>query len=142
MKSKPKKAKLKGVGAGKAKAKAKSSLQGADLPVDGSPLAMYPIGCCVFVALAGQDPAWHIVSFRIGRSGNPHCARLASDPSREGWNARMGDARETREDTIVHVSCWPFRASIDEGAEIDPIALQSDRSAAGSMSVSHLRGIP
>lgn len=135
--AKPKRVKLKGAGA----KKTKRSLQGTDLPADGSPLSAYPIGCCVLLALAGGGPAWHLVLFRIGGSGNPHCARLASDPAREGWNARMGDARETRDESTVLASRWPFRASLDEGAEIDPIALQSDRSAAGSMSVSHLRGI-
>ena len=140
-KPKPKKPKLKGAGTAAGKAKARCSLQGTDLPADGSPLVAYPIGCCVLIAIMESEPAWHMILFRIGRSGNPHCGRLASDPAREGWNARMGDARETKEGTIVLASRWPFRASLDEGAEIDPLAIQSQRSASGSISFSHLREI-
>jgi len=133
---KAKRSKLKAAGRS-GRSKPRHRLQGADLPADGSPLGVYPIGCCVLIAVAGEPPAWHMVPFRIGKSGNPHCAKLASDPKREGWNARMGPARETREDTIVLASCWPFRAALDEGAEIDP--LQSDRTMRGSILTSHLR---
>lgn len=149
-----KRPKLKGAGQ-TGRSKAKRSLQGTDLPADGSVLGTYPVGCCVLIAVssaypvgccalvaaANEAPAWHMVLFRIGKVGNPHCGRLSGPPDREGWNARMGDARETREDVVVLASCWPFRAALDEGSELDPLALQSNRTAAGSVSVNHLRGI-
>ena len=138
---KAKRSRLKAAGRS-GKSKAKHSLQGADLPVDASPLGAYPIGCCVLISASDGHPAWHLIRFRIGKSGNPHCGRLTSDPASAGWNARMGEARETREDTIVLASCWPFRAAIDEGAELDPLAIQSDRTMQGSILNSHLREPP
>ncbi len=115
--------------------KSRKTVQGSELPADGGPIAAYPTGCCVLADLGG-GLAWHMVLFRIGGQGAPHCGRLASDPHVAGWNAGMGLAREVSAGTIVVSSCWPFRPSTDEGAELDPFA-GSDRSS-GAIMFNHM----
>jgi hypothetical protein len=68
--------------------------------------------------------AWHLVAFRIGAIGSPHCRLLSGHPSSSSWGVGMGDARETREDQIVLQSCWPARQGIaaQSAQEEDPLS--------------------
>lgn len=78
------------------------------------------------LAVAGlpSSPAWHLVSFRIGRDGSPHCRMLKNPPSSLEWNVGMGLAAETNGYLSVLGSRWPERAApLDDalGTEADPI---------------------
>ncbi len=95
----------------KTNSKEKKNLQGKDLPPDGSPLSAYPVGACVLLqAPDDPTPTWHIVSFRIGGSGNPHVARMSIHPSSESWYlGRSGSVRSVSDSLIVLSSAWPNR---------------------------------
>ncbi len=119
--------------------KSKKSAQGIPLPPDLSPLEDYPIGCCVLLDICGEE-IWHLVSFRIGKVGDPHCGRLRVDPSSLIWNHGMAEARQTDCTTIVLSSAWPNRpgqAGAGGASEQDPLASSSD-SADGSLMLGHL----
>jgi hypothetical protein len=129
-------------GASSNKTPVRRARQGSVLPVDGSRLSEYPEGCCVLISPSAQDvrmvaakpplsavespssPAWHLVSFRIGRDGSPHCRMLRNPPSSLEWNVGMGLAAETNGYLLVLGSRWPERAApLDDalGTEADPI---------------------
>lgn len=121
------------------KKKSKKGAQGSPLPPDRSPLEGYPIGCCVLLDIGGEA-IWHLVSFRIGKVGDPHCGRLASEPSSPRWNDGMAEARQTDCTRIVLASAWPNRpgqAGAGGASEQDPLALSSDASD-GSLMLGHL----
>lgn len=106
----------------------RKSDQGRSLPVDGSALESYPIGCCVLIVPAGRvrddqptpgDPQWHIIAFRIGKVGSPHLRRLTNPPTSLTWNCGTGPALETRGSAVVLKSCWPERKSDHVASEDD-----------------------
>lgn len=111
--------------------------QGAELPPDGSPISAYPDRCCVELEVDGEV-AWHMILFRIGRSGPPFCGRMSHPPSSADWNSRMGGARAVPDAAGVRRSAWPLRASTadSDGAEVDPLVGQK---VEGSLMLSHLR---
>ncbi len=118
--------------------KSKKDAQGGPLPSDRSLLEAYPIGCCVLLDIAG-DAIWHLVSFRIGKAGDPHCGRLAVEPSSPNWNHEMAEAKQTDCRTLVLRSAWPNRpgqAGAGGGSEQDPLALVNESS--GSLMIGHL----
>jgi hypothetical protein len=120
------------------KKKSKKGAQGGELPPDRSPLEDYPIGSCVLLDVEG-DPIWYLVSFRIGKTGDPHCGKLNRDPSSSTWNHGMADARQTDCRRIVLASAWPNRpgqAGAGGGAEQDPLA--SGDASEGSLMLGHL----
>jgi hypothetical protein len=113
-----------------------SAMQGQALPPDGSPISAYPNGCCVLVDHGGEV-AWHMLLFRIGRTGPPFCGRMSNLPTSVTWNHGMGDSRSIPEPTIVLASAWPLRARAAEvGIEEDP--LQTGELVEGSLMIDHL----
>lgn len=111
--------------------------QGAALPAAGSALDEYPTGCCVVMSLGGLT-SWHMILYRIGGEGSPHCGRMSIPPSVAGWNAGVGEGVEVRASTIVLESCWPYRpaaAEAGEGQEKDPLA---GSPIEGSLMLGHL----
>ena len=121
------------------KKKSKKGAQGSELPPDRSPLEDYPIGSCVLLDIDGKL-TWHLVSFRIGKTGDPHCGKLREYPESVTWNHGMAEARQTDGQKPVLASAWPNRptqAGAGGGSEQDPLALASD-SADGSLMLGHL----
>jgi hypothetical protein len=120
---------------GRSHGKSARSAQGAPLPPDGSDLVSYPLGCCVMIEVGGSV-GWHMVLFRIGGHGAPHCSEMRVDPASPEWNSGLGPAREIRAVTVLR-SCWPNRprSSSDAGAEADPLSVVRDR---GSVMQGHL----
>lgn len=119
---------------GRSHGKSSRAAQGAPLPQDGSDLAVYPLGCCVLIDVGGRI-GWHMVLFRIGGFGAPHCSEMCHDPSSADWNSRLGQAREIRATRVIR-SCWPNRpgSAIDRGAEEDPLSVPTR----GSVMQGHL----
>lgn len=120
--------------------KSVSSEQGAPLPVDGSPLEVYPLRCCVLLTIDGVE-SWHLISFRIGGAGTPHLCRMASDPHRPDWNAEMCDSIQAPRGLRVTSSAWPTRPvdSSSAGVEEDPLFGRTG-SDQGSLSMAPQRG--
>jgi hypothetical protein len=121
---------------GRSHGRSARSAQGAPLPPDGTGIADYPVGCCVLVEVGGRV-GWHMIVFRIGGEGAPHCAEMRVDPRSAAWNSGLGGAREIRASTRVAGSCWPLRSGseVERGSEEDPLAASPDP---GSIMQGHL----
>ncbi len=120
--------------------KSRRSAQGGSLPPDKSPLGAYPVGCCVMIEPGdvGGGASWHMILYRIGGEGAPHCARMSVPPDQNGWNGGLREAREIRADTVVLGSRWPYRpTSREDGVgERDPLA--DDDVVEGALMLGHL----
>lgn len=121
--------------------KKKKKARVADLPVAGSGLGSFPVGCCVFIG-----GVWYIAAFRIGTDGAPFLRRTLGAPTSPGWSERPGPVIKMSADTTVGDSCWPVRIVDDHSldAEADPIMgnLRSDPTDQESADRSKNRSAP
>ena len=119
-----------------------ASVQGCQLPTDGSPLGMYPVKCCVLIQDLGSGTSWYMILYCIGRVGDPHLGRLRHPPDAGDWNTGMGGPRQFSDRTPVLRSCWPYRPSVPDarGVEIDPM-ISAELPVQGSIEIAHLSSV-
>lgn len=113
--------------------KSKKASQGSPLPVDGSRLGAYPVGCCVMIEVNGVVD-WHMIACCLGGNDNPHMRRMLYPPSSPDWNVGPSCTREFKSNIVVIQSAWPRRVADERGlgnAETDPMVIGSATSDEG-----------